>query len=410
MGMAASQARLLTITARMHDVEYAAQSIQNAKITLANQSDEVYQEYLEALDATTLTVKDFNGNPIAVNFNNLCGINSVDVGNYRYVLRDERGRIIVPDDIAEDYLDFKNFGDGANDPYAFAMYMLTGGNNYEGGEGSDYDAFMTARSDVSAAYLDQFEDKLLEKLKELYIEANGEDDWTKCYNDAIENAGSDSIAAIISEIETDGFLDTDLNLVKPDDGDYSKKAYELVQSYKDYKNSMEYKIFKGHSEEIFETAGLGEDYNDADFWYYVNIFKQLEAEGGNFVKISEFDGLEGVGDAATDGDWLQSMIKAGKITIDMASLDKNGNIEFKSTGVSSDSRLNYTTTSTIDKAALAKAEAEYEHKTKQIDKKDKQYDMELSKLETERNALKTEYDSVKKVIQDNIERTFGIFS
>ena len=42
--------------------------------------------------------------------------------------------------------------------------------------------------------------------------------------------------------------------------------------------------------------------------------------------------------------------------------------------------------------------------------KDKKYDMELSKLETEREALKTEYDSVKKVISDNIERTFGIFS
>ena len=42
--------------------------------------------------------------------------------------------------------------------------------------------------------------------------------------------------------------------------------------------------------------------------------------------------------------------------------------------------------------------------------RNKKYDNELSKLETEREALKTEYDSVKKVISDNIERTFGIFS
>lgn len=73
MGMAASQARLLTITARMHDVEYKAQSIQNAKIQLSTQSDQVYQEYLEALDATTLTVDDINGNTITANFNNLVG-------------------------------------------------------------------------------------------------------------------------------------------------------------------------------------------------------------------------------------------------------------------------------------------------------------------------------------------------
>ena len=56
------------------------------------------------------------------------------------------------------------------------------------------------------------------------------------------------------------------------------------------------------------------------------------------------------------------------------------------------------------------AEAEYEHKMKQIDKKDQKFDLDLSKLETERTALTTEYDSVKKVIEDNIDRTFGIFS
>ena len=77
---------------------------------------------------------------------------------------------------------------------------------------------------------------------------------------------------------------------------------------------------------------------------------------------------------------------------------------------SSEASLGYTNTTTIDKTALAKAEAKYEHAMKEIDRKDKQYDMTLSKLETERSALTTEYDSVKKVIEDNIERTFGIFS
>ena len=43
----------------------------------------------------------------------------------------------------------------------------------------------------------------------------------------------------------------------------------------------------------------------------------------------------------------------------------------------------------MDKTALAKAEAEYEHKTKQIDQKDKKFDNDLSKLETERTALTT---------------------
>lgn len=120
MGMAASQARLLTITARMHDVEYKAQSIQNAKIQLSTQSDQVYQEYLEALDATTLTVDDINGNTITANFNNLVGKNGVETGN-NYALRTSNGQLIVEDDVKDAYDEY----DG-NDPYEFAMMMIYG--------------------------------------------------------------------------------------------------------------------------------------------------------------------------------------------------------------------------------------------------------------------------------------------
>ena len=79
MGMAASQARLLCITARIHDVEYQAQSIQNAKIQLATQSDRAYQEYNEALEATTLTISTINPNSgekatVPATFNNLCSL------------------------------------------------------------------------------------------------------------------------------------------------------------------------------------------------------------------------------------------------------------------------------------------------------------------------------------------------
>ena len=105
------------------------------------------------------------------------------------------------------------------------------------------------------------------------------------------------------------------------------------------------------------------------------------------------------------------MVKAGKITIDIVNKDnKTGELTFSSTSPSSDTYVGYTESTAIDSKALAKAEAEYEYKMKQIDQKDEKFDMDLSKLETERTALTTEYDSVKKVIQDNIERTFGIFS
>ena len=57
-----------------------------------------------------------------------------------------------------------------------------------------------------------------------------------------------------------------------------------------------------------------------------------------------------------------------------------------------------------------KINKEYEDFQEYLDKKDQKFDLDLSKLETERTALTTEYESVKKVIEENIERTFGIFS
>ena len=50
MGLSASQARLLNLTARMHDIEYKAQNLEAQKLQMANESTQVYQEYENALN------------------------------------------------------------------------------------------------------------------------------------------------------------------------------------------------------------------------------------------------------------------------------------------------------------------------------------------------------------------------
>ena len=63
-----------------------------------------------------------------------------------------------------------------------------------------------------------------------------------------------------------------------------------------------------------------------------------------------------------------------------------------------------------DEVAIARAEAEYTKKLNEIEAKDKKYDNDIKKLDTEHNALQTEYDSVKSVIEKNVERSFKAFS
>ena len=56
MGMAASQARLLSITARLSDNEQSGQQLSYAKERLADKTDQVTKEYNEALKATKLQI------------------------------------------------------------------------------------------------------------------------------------------------------------------------------------------------------------------------------------------------------------------------------------------------------------------------------------------------------------------
>ena len=206
-------------------------------------------------------------------------------------------------------------------------------------------------------------------------------------------------------------------LAKAGDDGYNALDDKDKAKYDELEKAYTFKLYSNYAEQIFnKAAGVTpgdsdefDKFNQELFDYYVNIYKQIQAAGGNCISIADYNGMNG--DASNNSEWLTNMVQAGKITIEI--INKNsttGELTFDTTSPNSDTYIGYTETTAIDSKALAKAEAEYEHKMKQIDAKDEKFDMDLSKLETERNALTTEYDSVKKVIQDNIERTFGIFS
>ena len=57
MGLSSSQARLLSLTSRMHDIEYKAQHLEAQKLQMANESAHVYKEYDDALSKTKIQVK-----------------------------------------------------------------------------------------------------------------------------------------------------------------------------------------------------------------------------------------------------------------------------------------------------------------------------------------------------------------
>ena len=110
MGMSASQAKLLDLTTRLHNVELQAQNIESQKIALAIQEDSVYQEYCDAYNATKYQVafKNDDGTKAYKNasFETLCKYS--DSRQVQYALKDSKsGQIIVPKDVVQNY---KNYG------------------------------------------------------------------------------------------------------------------------------------------------------------------------------------------------------------------------------------------------------------------------------------------------------------
>ena len=80
--------------------------------------------------------------------------------------------------------------------------------------------------------------------------------------------------------------------------------------------------------------------------------------------------------------------------------------KFISTTISEDNCIQ----EVADERAIAKAESKYNQDMADLENKDKKFDLELKKLDTEHKALETEYESVKNIVNKNVETTFKLFS
>ena len=104
MGMAASQGRLLFMTARISNNEFEQQCVAYSKQRLADDSQKANDQYLEALQATQYQIlTGYNGdtpNYEPVTYKQLTELNKVATGK-QYIVSDNKGQIVVTDEIAK---------------------------------------------------------------------------------------------------------------------------------------------------------------------------------------------------------------------------------------------------------------------------------------------------------------------
>ena len=101
---------------------------------------------------------------------------------------------------------------------------------------------------------------------------------------------------------------------------------------------------------------------------------------------------------ATDSNYLKEMLQSGMMYV---------------TSMSDDYyyyQNNYSTNNFIkevsDDAAIAAAESKYTTQKARINAKEQELDLKMKNLDTEISSLETEYEAVKKVIEDNVSKSF----
>ncbi len=102
MGMSASQARLLSLTSRMHDLEFQAQGIQYSKLDLIDLKQKEYDEYLEALDATKfqMSIVTPEGKQLQdITYTNMIMANTGGGIHPMYIVTNNAGQIYLPEQI-----------------------------------------------------------------------------------------------------------------------------------------------------------------------------------------------------------------------------------------------------------------------------------------------------------------------
>ena len=184
---------------------------------------------------------------------------------------------------------------------------------------------------------------------------------------------------------------------------------EVSSIINDFKNYLEvYTNFEVPQPEI-------PDQSDSKYQWYVNLWNRMGAgeqdanDNKNTAKYTELDP-----NLLNNQEWLEFALEHGVLTMEQAIFNEDGSPEYPGMGTFDWVTMTYTNASDIvsqeDEVAIAIAEAKYKREMTEIENKDKQYDQDLKKLDTEHTALQTEYESIKSVIQKNVERSFKAFS
>ena len=184
-------------------------------------------------------------------------------------------------------------------------------------------------------------------------------------------------------------------------------------SYKNYKNYMNKQLdgLTSASQQYFLVSSSGNKIVVGSDEDKMKMMQSNLDENGN-SKFTESDFM--IVENLDDNDRFQKDIEEGvyyfaTLRQDDDPEDPTGNSQKYSFDTSEWSNIGELS-QVLDESDDKEAEAKYDALKTSIQRKDKKMEMQLNQLETERNSITNEIEAVQKVIDDNIEASFKVFS
>lgn len=434
MGMAASQSRYLALTARKTNTEYEGQQINQARTALANQSANLFNRLLDlevpvapkTTDYTEVQYSYTDGSNESV-IDSWQQLSSADpdynyiVNHYYYanVFTGSQKLLNDPQVQTKGILtvdDFQNLNPQVSYNANDNTYTITTSD----GNSKTYSAIADRAMDTKlenslrdfeeAMGLAQLDGALTTDAVYGYQDANGTwhffleneiaepKDYTTVYSPAY--VGNSELTQL-NQLTEDQVAD--LAQILQDCPDSSMKDYLSLDANRNL-------VYNGAGIYSFQMSGVNYYTTEADLYNSMQTYDEYSKPIDSQEKLAYYNA---------------SYIRTKIEETNKALLETDGNGRFTSVRFDDDSVVYSLNTETVtDDAAYQDAMNEYNYKVQEYEKtiadinaktsiiqqQDRTLELRLKQLDTEQNALATEMDAVKKVIKDNVEKTFKTFS
>ncbi len=434
MGMAASQARYLALTARKTNTEWEGQQINQARTALANQSANLFNQLLalevpnapKTSDYTEVQYSYSDGTNESVidswyqlsssdpNYNYIVNhyyYADIYTGSQKYLENPQvqtKGELTIDDFINQNPTVTYNANDNT--------YTITTAD----GNSKTYSAISEQTMDTklenalrdfeTAVGMAQDDGVLTTDGVFGYQDANGT--WHFFLENEIDEPKDYSTIYVPSYVGNSKL--TELDQLTED------QAAELAQILRDLPDSSmsEYLSFDADGNLVYNGEGIY-TFDMAGTTYFTteqDLYNSMQTQYNYEKPIDVQEKL-----AYYNASYIKTKIEE----TNHALLETDGNGRFTSVKFDDDSVVYSLNVETVtDEDAYQDAMNEYIYKKEQYEKtiadinaqtsiiqqEDRTLELRLKQLDTEQNALATEMDAVKKVIDDNVEKTFKTFS